>query len=306
MKTKYYWSACTVANSPLKCYNIGMETKLWTKEETNILKKNWDKVHRIKELIPLLPTRTLESIALKGWKMKLSNRNHFKGANPNPSVDQDFFKKWSDNMAYILGLLAADGYLNSTGRQHRIGIGLIRSDIKLLQDVRDCIGKKLNIYYSENNAVFSFGCKEIFNDLIKLGITPRKSFTLKFPKVPNKYLSHFIRGYFDGDGCLCIQNKFEHKRNRFQITIVSTESFLKVSKKKIQKILNIYISEIKKDRKSDIYTFVMCSQNALKFADWMYKDSNLKLDRKYKKYLEAKKLYKDKNIKIGNNQYTKQ
>ena len=45
--------------------------------------------------------------------------------------------------------------------------------------------------------------KKIFKDLIKLGVTPRKSLTLKFPTFLNEDLMrHFIRGYFDGDGCI--------------------------------------------------------------------------------------------------------
>ena len=37
--------------------------------------------------------------------------------------------------------------------------------------------------------------------LSKLGGTPRKSLTLEFPKfIPKHLMSHFIRGYFDGDG----------------------------------------------------------------------------------------------------------
>jgi intein-encoded DNA endonuclease-like protein len=41
------------------------------------------------------------------------------------------------------------------------------------------------------------------NDALeKLGLCPNKSLTISFPKVPKKYLAHFIRGYFDGDGCV--------------------------------------------------------------------------------------------------------
>jgi intein-encoded DNA endonuclease-like protein len=32
------------------------------------------------------------------------------------------------------------------------------------------------------------------------GIMPNKSSDVKFPVVPKEYMSHFVRGYFDGDG----------------------------------------------------------------------------------------------------------
>lgn len=52
------------------------------------------------------------------------------------------------------------------------------------------------------------GSHEIYNDLIKLGITPHKSKTIRFLKVPSEFLPYFIRGYLDGDGCIyCYKNR---------------------------------------------------------------------------------------------------
>ena len=42
---------------------------------------------------------------------------------------------------------------------------------------------------------------KIYEDLYKLGVEENKSSkNIYFPKIPKKYYSHFIRGYFDGDG----------------------------------------------------------------------------------------------------------
>lgn len=40
------------------------------------------------------------------------------------------------------------------------------------------------------------------NDLINLGCVPNKSLILMPPNLKNKFISHFIRGYFDGDGSI--------------------------------------------------------------------------------------------------------
>ncbi len=41
------------------------------------------------------------------------------------------------------------------------------------------------------------------NDLIGHGATIRKSLTLTFPThLDEKLIKHFLRGYFDGDGCI--------------------------------------------------------------------------------------------------------
>lgn len=35
-----------------------------------------------------------------------------------------------------------------------------------------------------------------------MGLYPNKSLTMQFPSIPKRFLGHFIRGYFDGDGCV--------------------------------------------------------------------------------------------------------
>lgn len=41
------------------------------------------------------------------------------------------------------------------------------------------------------------------------------------------FILHFIRGYFDGDGCLCYFWNKQHTSINTQVSIVSTESFFK-------------------------------------------------------------------------------
>ena len=64
--------------------------------------------------------------------------------------------------------------------------------------------------------------KHIGNSLINKGCIPKKSLILEFPnlsQVPKFLIRHFIRGYFDGDGCIC--NQLNNKGCRF---IPPTES----------------------------------------------------------------------------------
>ena len=73
------------------------------------------------------------------------------------------------------------------------------------------------IYYSEKRVCggvtagalyrFHISNKQIYRDLISLGLTPKKSKTITFPKVPQPFLRHFIRGCWDGDGSAYISNK---------------------------------------------------------------------------------------------------
>jgi len=45
----------------------------------------------------------------------------------------------------------------------------------------------------------------MFNDLVNLGLSPRKTRSVKITEsMPNKCFRHYLRGYFDGDGCVNI------------------------------------------------------------------------------------------------------
>ena len=62
------------------------------------------------------------------------------------------------------------------------------------------------------------GSRKMYADLLVLGMCPRKSLVLKMPAVPQKYLGDFVRGYFDGDGCVYFKKlKFADRKNKRHI-----------------------------------------------------------------------------------------
>ena len=134
--------------------------------------------------------------------------------------NEDFFKTWAPDMAYVLGFFTADGSMVRNKRNaHFIEFEI--TDKKLLYQIRNILGSNHKI--TERNRKRSgrekssyrlqIGSKEMFSDLIKLGMTPKKSMTIQLPKIPDKYFSHFLRGYFDGDGCvnICTYQKKDRK-----------------------------------------------------------------------------------------------
>ena len=115
------------------------------------------------------------------------------------NINQDYFKTWSNNMAYILGFWYANGCIYG-GKM--FDITLHKKDkyiIKKIAQELDYQGPILD-YVDRQACRINFSCKVIYNDLIALGGTERKSKTLQFPNIPIEFLPDFIRGYFDGDG----------------------------------------------------------------------------------------------------------
>jgi hypothetical protein len=123
----------------------------------------------------------------------------------NLRIRDQFFNTWTPDMAYVLGLFAADGcmYQNTRGSCY---LGFTSSDQQLISVVKELMGLSNNIEMRQRSSrwktsyTLQIGSHTLFKCLLSLGFTPRKSKTLKFPEIPRKMLGHFIRGYFDGDG----------------------------------------------------------------------------------------------------------
>jgi len=129
----------------------------------------------------------------------------------------------SEEKAYWLGFLYADGYIQEIRRRNKIkamqlSIGLAKKDeshlYKFLHSIDSNVlvsDKKVKIKNKEYlSSIIKVSNTKMCRDLIKLGCAPRKSLTLKFPtqnQVPFEYINHFIRGYFDGDGSISYSNK---------------------------------------------------------------------------------------------------
>lgn len=113
-------------------------------------------------------------------------------------VDNLFFKKWSWQMAYILGYICADGCI----RPHKYETKVKSIDYELLHFMQSVMKTNYPIKIEKNTRCYSLSIysKEIIKDLLCLGVTPKKSLILEFPNVPDKYLWSFLRGVTDGDG----------------------------------------------------------------------------------------------------------
>jgi hypothetical protein len=213
-------------------------------------------------------------------------------------LNRNFFKKWSQDMAYVLGFFVADGSMIKSKRYahyiefHSIDREIIEK-IKFSMDSDHKIShrKPTKITYSDAYRL-QLGSKEMFEDLLKLGMTQNKSLTLNFPSVPDKFLSNFIRGYFDGDGCISFgKYKCKDRKNpRWMITVRFTSGSKKFLIALHNKLGNIckggFIT--KKNRGHElIYSF----KDSLALYKFMYNNvpALIYMERKYKKFNKALK-----------------
>lgn len=136
--------------------------------------------------------------------------------------------------AYWLGFLYADGYI---AKDNTIRINLKKDDeehlLKFMKAIEYTNGK---IKYSTkkdgekiyHQAYFSIRDSKMKQDLADKGCVNNKSLIITFPydKVPSSLYSHFIRGFFDGDGCLTWSISGKAKSRNYRVNFTGTESIL--------------------------------------------------------------------------------
>ena len=200
----------------------------------------------------------------------------------------------TEDKAYWLGFIYADGCIDNDCKVLIINLNPI--DLNHLILFNECIGSNYPITYQDNNRYISLRItrKEFVKHLVNKGCTPRKSLTLKFPtsdQLPLHLVKHFIRGYFDGDGCL--HTRLRKCLNKLRPYLECEVNFLGTYDMLYSISQNIPINNIKILQFGNIYKFRISSKkNIILLLDYLYQDSLFYLQRKYDKYITDIKNYK--------------
>ena len=205
-------------------------------------------------------------------------------------VDHNFFETIdTEEKAYWLGFLMADGSVSE--KTNKISLALHTSDKghieKFLKDLKS--NYKIKDYLNNFNSPYSrviISSSKIKEDLIRLGCVPNKSGVLKFPVLNNDLKSHFIRGYFDGDGSISISGK------QFKFRVCGTYEFLK------EILINIgFKNKLLKRwplRNNNNYDIDIGGNiQVLSICNYLYENSTLFLDRKFERYKLLRSLYQE-------------
>ena len=200
--------------------------------------------------------------------------------------NHNYLKNWSNDMAYFLGFFCADGHLDT--KRNTIYFQLHKKDDYILQIFYDYFEYNGPLHYRKNtnNVQFNIFSKEITQDLKNFGLTNHKSQELKWiEQIPEQYISHFVRGYFDGDGHVGLAQDSNPNKKKIMCKLVSTLPFIQRLKKEFEKIYGKEIGSIK-DNGSYFELYYSGQQSAIKFLEWIYTDSNEnnRLKRKYDIY----------------------
>lgn len=216
-------------------------------------------------------------------KLNIPIRNLFR-----VSMNEDYFENIdTPEKAYFLGLLYADGYYDGKA----IAISLQEKDKEILEKFKKAINHNGNLQFikkknenNQNSFRLTICNKKPKEDLIQKGIIRHKTYNTLIPNfIKEELYSHFIRGFFDGDGCIS-------KGKCYSLSFVSQKKFLEhIGNKFIihcNLINRLYFTKRKKDKDDGVFNLVFNSNiQSLTILNFLYKNSNnLFLTRKYEKY----------------------
>lgn len=281
-----------------KCFDLDLykQEPPWTEEDLDFIKHNYMEMNTAD--IAQLLNRTKNAVKLKAERMGLKKYPY--------TCDYRYFDKIdTEEKAYWLGFLTADGWINKNEKNNAgvTGVELQYGDIGHLKKFNKSIGGNYQITdrwrtcpistkpeKKNHSCILRIFSLTMYNSLVKLGFTNNKSFDSYIPPVENKLIRHYMRGYFDGNGCFGFSN------NNLKISFITASKHLADD---IVKIVNQHRCRMLME--SHVSTFgttlyrptINCLKDKIKFLDWIYKDCSIYLDRKYKKYLKVKENYRN-------------
>lgn len=210
---------------------------------------------------------------LKEYNIKVDIRKHI--------FDENFFENIdSEIKAYWFGFLYADGNIDKN--IYRCDLLLSIVDIDHLLKFKKAIKYKEDIKFKINKnkkyCHLTLNSHKLCTNLYNHGCVSNKSLVIKFPELRQDLIRHFIRGYFDGNGCISI-----HKQGIGLVFVSGSIEFLE----SINNILhNECNSEFVNIHNKENYGKLLWTSfdDIIKIYHYLYNNSNISLDQKYEKF----------------------
>lgn len=268
---------------------------LFTEEQKNLIVKLYDKLGSsvdVGKLFGVGYKSITKILSEKGITRTAHKKRRYK-------LDEHYFDKIdTPNKAYVLGFLWADGC--NFPKKGTISMSLEEGDKKILELIRNEIGSERPLEFVDYSNKHDFGytyknqyrlllfSTHMCKTLESIGMVPNKSLVVKFPRLPENLSRHFIRGIFDGDGSLSRSKSKNRDSYKHVLTITSTmslcEQLVNIVKKELDINCHIYDAS---NHNGITKVFSISGRNQIKkFMDWMYNGSDLKLHRKYERYIQ--------------------
>lgn len=206
-------------------------------------------------------------------------------------INEDYFNQIdNEHKAYWLGFIAADGSIRERDRNYRslrLTINLSNKDYNHLQKLQHDLSSNIPIKYRSSTDAASFVVtrKKIVEGLIKNGVKKDKTQHLEWPTQLSYILQqHFLRGYFDGDGCFALSIKCKRWLSGY-MQVIGNYKFLESMQSFLHTSCDLNIGKIYANHGSKITGFIQWSGNNQfrRCTSFLYHNATIYLQRKFDK-----------------------
>lgn len=216
----------------------------------------------------------------------------------NKLTNDDWIKNQNYIFWYIVGLITTDGHIDKNNC-----INIFQSNFEYLKCIQKYINHVGKLYKNSDSECYTLiiNNESLYNFFKSYDFNSDKRYNAKFINPPKEMIPYYIRGLFDGDGCLYyryISGTFEGKA--WKLTSGSrlmAEGLVNCIKNELNINLNIHK---KTSSAGNEYYDIVCTttDDILQICKYMYSNHNkLSLSRKLKSYLKLKSLVKlDKQV----------
>jgi len=206
-----------------------------------------------------------------------------------------FFKEIdTEEKAYFLGLLFADGHISTEEKKYKqVIIRLCEDDLSLLEKMSSIIECNEPVYTAPQANRYS--TKGQFSLHLGREWDNLKDYAKKdiLPNIQKDLLHHFVRGIFDGDGCISIDKRsLENENWKF----VAGDFFILLNQIEHAEVIRSIICEAINAKPTKIvekfgngivpvYKVRWGGTNKLiSIREWLYRDATIYLERKKEKF----------------------
>ena len=210
--------------------------------------------------------------------------------------NEDYFEFIdTEDKAYFLGFILADGCVSKSSNCFKI----IQKEPDILYKFKECINFNGPIFKSKYRSTheISMSSMKTIKDLSSHGIYPAKTYIVKYPNIPDQLINHFMRGVFDGDGCISLRIDKRDNSKRGQVNICSG-SFDFITEY-YNKLLTYCDLSGKNKIRCPSGTYYVVDWGGLsdveKIHKFFYNNATIYLDRKKKTFDEVISITKEKN-----------
>ncbi len=189
----------------------------------------------------------------------------------------------TEQQAYWLGFIAADGCVQSS--QGRLHVALARKDKDHLRMLNEAIGASNNICDYTGTSVkgafpvssLTICSKGLVRDLNAHGIVDRKTHLLVYPTILPALERHYLRGYFDGDGCWTV-----NKTGSIYFECIGRREFITTLQEQLVKACGLRFTKLGACSKSRVVATVRYGGNiqCLRIANYLYEGASVYMPRK--------------------------